>query len=258
MNIFVLSLVGILAGILSGLFGIGGGVIIVPALIIICKFTVIEATAASLAALMLPVGILGVLVYWKAKIIDIRASIILAVGIIATVALGAWLADKLPEEYLKRLYGLFLLYVSYYFIKPIELYRHLRHKEKPPEECKEIPHPKAVSLLGIGATTGVMSGLFGMGGGNVVIPMLTTIFKYPTKRAIATSLGALLPPIGLPGVIYHYKEGNLDLNAAWPLALGLFVGTVFGAKFAVKMPTLVIKRLYGAFLLFIALRFIFS
>ena len=114
------------------------------------------------------------------------------------------------------------------FIQPIQLYRHLRHKEAPPKRVRGKSKSKSVGLLGIGATTGIMSGLFGMGGGNVVIPLLTTILKYPTKRAIATSLGAMLPPIGLPGVIYHYNAGNLDLNVDLYLRLVCFWGRFLG------------------------------
>lgn len=257
MNLIALSAIGLAAGVLSGLFGIGGGVLIVPALILICKFSMVEAVGTSLAAMMLPVGLLGVLVFRKAKIIDLRASLLLALGITLTVAAGALVANKLPQAQLRFLYGLFLLYVSGRFIQPVQLYRHIRHHEKPPKEHTTIPHPRSASLITAGVATGVMSGLFGIAGGNVVVPMLTGIFKYPTKRAMATSLGALLPPIGLPGVICYYQAGNLNFMHAWPVALGLFAGTIFGAHFAIRMPPVVIKRLYGLFLLVVALRFVF-
>lgn len=257
MNLIALSSIGLAAGVLSGLFGIGGGVLIVPALILICKFSMVEAVGISLAAMMLPVGLLGVLLFHKAKIIDLRASLLIALGIMLTVAVGALVANALPQIHLKRLYGLFLLYAGYHFIQPAQLYRQIRHKATPPKENTDIPHPKAESLLGAGVATGLMSGLFGIAGGNIVVPMLTKVFKYPTKRAMATSLGALLPPIGLPGVICYYQAGNLELTNVWPVALGLFIGTIFGAHFAVRMPTRVIKPLYGLFLLAVAIRFIF-
>lgn len=256
MNLIVLTLIGLAAGVLSGLFGIGGGVLIVPALILICKFSLVEAVGTSLFAMMLPVELLGVLVYHKAKIIDLRASLWLAIGIMLTVALGALAANTVPQEQLRRLYGFFLLYVSYRFIQPIQLYRHIRHKIVPPKDHEDIPHPKTTTLLGAGAIAGIMSGLFGIAGGNIIVPMLTTCFKYPTKRAISTSLGALLLPIGLPGVLCYYQAGNLDFTAAWLVALGLFCGTIFGAHFGVKIPAALIKKLYGCFLLLVAIRFI--
>ena len=257
MNLFALLGIGLAAGVLSGLFGIGGGVLIVPGLILVCGFTIAQAVGASLTAMLLPVGLLGVLVYHRAKIIDLRAAGLLALGIMLTIAFGAVVANRLPQDQLQRLYGLFLLYASYRFIQPIQLYRQIRHKTPPPEECADIPRPKSSALLGAGALTGIMSGLFGIAGGNIIVPMLTTIFRYPTKRAIATSLGALLLPIEFPGVICYYRAGNLDLADVWPVALGLFCGAIFGARFAIKIPAHTIKVLYGFFLLIIAFRFIF-
>lgn len=257
MQTLFLLIIGLAAGVLSGLFGIGGGVLIVPGLILIAGFSLVQATGTSLAAILLPVGLLGVLVYRRARIIDLRASILIAAGLMGTVAVGAWLANALPGELMKRLYGVFLLYVGGRFVAPLDILRRLRglSADTPPEP-EEIPHPPAAVLLGVGLAAGVLSGLFGIGGGNIIVPILTSFLGYPAKRAIATSLGALLPPIGLPGVLYYHHAGTLDLLTAVPVAAGLFLGTVFGARFTIRLPSKTIKRLYGLFLLFVALRFI--
>lgn len=242
---------------LSGLFGIGGGVLIVPGLILVAGFSLVQATGTSLAAILLPVGILGVLVYRKAGIIDLRASILIALGLMSTVAVGAWMANTLPADLMKRLYGIFLLYVSWRFIDPLDFLRRLRGIQPAPKpEPEKPPRPSFPVLLGVGLIAGVLSGLFGIGGGNIIVPLLTTFLGYPAKRAIATSLGALLPPIGLPGVLYYYHAGTLDLLTAAPVAAGLFLGVVFGARFTLKLPTRTVKLLYGSFLLFVAVRFI--
>jgi len=99
--------------------------------------------------------------------------------------------------------------------------------------------------------------MFGIGGGNIIVPFLILFFHYPPKRAIATSLGALLAPVGLPGVIYYYKAGTLDIKVAALLALGLLLGTVFGARINIKTPSRLVKLLYGLFLIFVAARFLF-
>ena len=257
MQTLFLLIIGLAAGVLSGLFGIGGGVLIVPGLILIAGFSLVQATGTSLAAILLPVGLLGVLVFHKARIIDLRASLLIATGLMSTVAVGAWLANALPGDLMKRLYGAFLLYVSWRFIKPVDIIRGLRGRvpvSRP--EPEEIPRPSAVVLLGVGLAAGVLSGLFGIGGGNIIVPVLTAFLGYPAKRAIATSLGALLPPIGLPGVILYHHAGSLDLLTAVPVAAGLFLGTVVGARFNIQLPGKTIKLLYGLFLLFVALRFI--
>ncbi len=254
----LLILVGVAAGLFAGLFGIGGGIIIVPSLILLAGFPLVKATGTSLAAILLPVGILGVIAYAKAKIIDLRASAFIAAGLLTSVAVGAWLANALPVDVMKKLFAVFCLYVSWNFIDPVRLskeWRGLPVRIKPEPETN--PHPSPWPLIGIGLLAGVMAGMFGIGGGNVIVPILALALHYPAKRAIATSLGAILLPFGLPGVLYYYNHGTLDLSAAAWVALGLFIGTVFGASITIRMPSATVKLLYGIFLLFVAARFIF-
>jgi len=250
-----LVLVGLASGVMAGLFGIGGGVVIVPVLVVFAGFTLVKATGTSLAAILLPVGILGVLAYHRARIIDVRASVYLALGLLTSVAAGAWLANTLPAGLMKTLYALFLLYVSWNFIDPVARVRRLTGREaglRP--EPSEPPRPAAAVLYAIGLGAGIMAGLFGIGGGNIIVPMLVLVLGYPAKTAIATSLGALLAPVGLPGVLYYYHAGTLDVGAAAWVALGLFLGTVFGARITIRLPSATVKLLYGLFLLFVAFR----
>ncbi len=253
-----LVLVGAAAGVFAGLFGIGGGIIIVPALILLSGFPLVKATGTSLAAILLPVGILGVIAYHKAKVIDLRASAFIAAGLLTSVAVGAWLANTLPVDLMQRFFALFCLYVSWNFIDPVRRVRRLRGLDvaaKPETETN--PRPSAWPLVGIGALAGVMAGMFGIGGGNIIVPLLTLALHYPPKRAIATSLGAILFPFGIPGVLYYYNVGNLDFGAAAWIALGLFIGTVFGARITISLPSRTVKLLYGLFLIFVAARFFF-
>jgi uncharacterized membrane protein YfcA len=253
-----LILVGAAAGVFAGLFGIGGGIIIVPALILLAGFPLVKATGTSLAAILLPVGILGVIAYARAKVIDLRASAYIAAGLLTSVAAGAWLANTLPVELMRRLFALFCLYVGWNFIDPIRRFRRSRGLSVAAQpEPEASPRPSAWPLVGIGLLAGVMAGMFGIGGGNIIVPLLTLGLHYPPKRAIATSLGAILFPFGIPGVLYYYKAGNLDLTAAAWIAAGLFVGTVFGALITIRLPNRTVKLLYGVFLVFVAVRFFF-
>ena len=253
-----LVLVGAAAGVFAGLFGIGGGIIIVPALILLAGFPLVKATGTSLAAILLPVGILGVAAYYKARIIDLRASAYIAAGLLTSVVIGAWLANTLPVDLMRRFFALFCLYVSWNFIDPVRRVQRLRGCPVPAKpEPEEYPRPSPYALISIGLLAGVMAGMFGIGGGNIIVPMLTLALHYPAKRAIATSLGAILFPFGLPGVLYYYNAGTLDLSAAAWIALGLFLGTVFGARITISLPSRTVKLLYGIFLLFVAARFFF-
>ncbi|OGD17865.1 MAG: hypothetical protein A2V76_01665 [Candidatus Aminicenantes bacterium RBG_16_63_14] len=253
-----LILVGAAAGVFAGLFGIGGGIVIVPSLILLAGFPLVKATGTSLAAILLPVGILGVIAYHRARIIDLRASAFIAAGLLTSVVVGAWLANTLPVDLMRRFFALFCLYISWNFIDPIGRVRRLRGSEvaaKPEPEAN--PRPSAYALVGIGVLAGVMAGMFGIGGGNIIVPLLTLALHYPAKRAIATSLGAILFPFGIPGVLYYYNAGNLDIGAAAWIALGLFIGTVFGARITISLPARMVKLLYGLFLVFVAARFFF-
>ena len=110
--LLIVAAIGLVAGVLSGLFGIGGGIVIVPALILLAGFTITNAAGTSLAALLLPVGALGAWQYWQAGMIDVRAAIILAVGILLGAYLGARLGIALPAAAVQRAFGLLLVVVG--------------------------------------------------------------------------------------------------------------------------------------------------
>jgi uncharacterized membrane protein YfcA len=105
---------------------------------------------------------------------------------------------------------------------------------------------------------GVASGMFGIGGGVIIVPALVGLLKYDQKLAVGTSLGALLLPVGLPGVIAYYQAGVFDIASAALVALGLAVGALGGARIALNLPSRTVRRLYGVFLLVVALRFLFG
>ena len=108
----IVAVIGLAAGVLSGLFGIGGGLIIVPSLIIFAGFTVTTAAGTSLGALLLPVGALGALEYWRSGSIDLRAAAILAVSLLLGAYLGARIGTSLPTDVVQRLFGVLLLVVG--------------------------------------------------------------------------------------------------------------------------------------------------
>jgi len=254
MTIIVL-IIGFFAGILSGLFGIGGGVVIVPLLIFLARFSQIEANGASLAGLLLPVGLFAVMTYHKKHLIDIKASALIALGLILGSYFGSILALNLPATALKRAYGIFLFYVSYRFIDPIAFFKKSQSHHDHKKTIKPLIRYSAVLITGIVA--GFASGLFGIGGAAIIIPVLVGLLGYGQKEAGGTSLGALLLPVGLPGVIAYYKSGHINLFLGGMLALGLLTGAFFGAKLAIKLPSKIVKQLYGFLLLIIALLFIF-
>ena len=115
-----------------------------------------------------------------------------------------------------------------------------------------------VKMIALGLAAGVLSGLFGIGGGLVIVPALVVLFGFPIKVANGTSLCALLAPTGLLGVIEYWKGGNIRLAAGLCIALGLFFGGYFGAHFVGRMPAASIKKLYAVFLIAVAVYFLMT
>ena len=104
--------IGLAAGVLSGLFGIGGGIVIVPALLFFARMAPSTATGTSLGALLLPVGALGAWEYYKNGALDVRASLLVAAGLTAGVYFGARLNQLLSPVQAKRAFAVFLVLVA--------------------------------------------------------------------------------------------------------------------------------------------------
>jgi uncharacterized protein len=115
-SFLLLLLTGLLAGILSGIFGIGGGVIIVPALIYVLGFSQHKATGTSLAVLLPPIGLAAVLEYYRHDNVDLQAAIVIAVASIVGAWLGAVLANKIPGPALRLAFGVFVVIMGFYLI----------------------------------------------------------------------------------------------------------------------------------------------
>ncbi|TDR82808.1 sulfite exporter TauE/SafE family protein [Paludibacterium purpuratum] len=104
-------------------------------------------------------------------------------------------------------------------------------------------------LVAIGLTAGVSSGVFGIGGGILVVPALVFLLHFPMPRAIGTSLAVLLPPVGAAAVWSYYRASMVDVRAAAVLAAMLFVGAWFGAQWVQRMDSHLLKVLFGVFLM---------
>jgi uncharacterized membrane protein YfcA len=110
------------------------------------------------------------------------------------------------------------------------------------------------TLLAIGLVAGVLSGMFGIGGGLIIVPALLFVLKMKEFEALGTSLAALIPPVGLLGALEYYRNGHINLKYAALLALGLFLGAYFGARLTLSLAPDTVRRLYAVFLLLVAAR----
>jgi uncharacterized membrane protein YfcA len=106
--------------------------------------------------------------------------------------------------------------------------------------------------LATGLIAGVLSGMFGIGGGLVIVPALVFFAKMSQRTAVGTSLGALLLPVGALGVYAYWSEGQVDVKAAMWIALGMFLGAYGGATFAQAVSESLLKRAFAVLLVMVA------
>ena len=106
-----------------------------------------------------------------------------------------------------------------------------------------------IGFLFVGAFTGAIAGMFGIGGGVFVIPAMVYIFGFSQKTATGTSLAMLLPPIGILAFLQFYKSGYVNIAAAVLLVAGFLAGSWLSAGYTVTLPDLLLKRLFGGMLI---------
>lgn len=113
-------------------------------------------------------------------------------------------------------------------------------------------------LLLVGFAAGIMSGVLGIGGGIIIIPSLVMFLSFSQTKAQGTSLGLLLPPIGLFAVINYYKAGYVDIRAAGIMCITFIIGSYLSSKYVVNLPESIVKKVFGVFLLFYAAKLFFD
>jgi uncharacterized protein len=109
----------------------------------------------------------------------------------------------------------------------------------------------------IGCLAGVLSGLAGVGGGVVIVPLLGLLLGFTQKESQGTSLALFLLPVGFLGVYNYYKEGNVNFKVTLIMAAGFIVGSYVGSKFALSVDDSVLKKVFGAILILFGIKYLF-
>ena len=115
-----------------------------------------------------------------------------------------------------------------------------------------------IILVLVGLLAGAFSGLVGVGGGIIIIPALLYILGMSQHDAQGTSLAILLPPIGLMAAYTYYKAGHVNVYYAIIIAITFFIGSYFGAKYAIQLPAHSLKKIFAIFLLIFGLKLLFE
>jgi len=233
---FTIGLVsGILGGFFGGLLGLGGGVIMIPLMTWLAKMTQHQAHGTSLVAIVFT-AIVGAATYYKFGGVDWKIALILAISATITARFGARYAHSLPEKKLKMAFGCFLIFASTMLVAKGYL---------PKTNWVLGPWIGIIVFLMIGLVTGFVSGMMGVGGGGVMVPLMVVLGNVGQHMAQGTSLLAMIPA-SISGASAHYRLGNVKLDIAWGLAIGSLVGVYFGAEAANQLPDFYLKIAFAA------------
>ncbi len=255
----LLFFVGTVTGTLSGLLGIGGGLLMVPILTLF-GLPLVQATATSLIGVLLS-ALSGSVQNLRTRSLNWRISGLLALFGVFTAQVGAWLGDRLPDAWLALAFAALLLFTIYL----MNLRRQLQQREASslnhPAVAPASPVPAPVpaptlslqlpSIAGIGLLAGVLSGLFGVGGGVVMVPLQTLFLNETIKSAVRTSLGAIVP-IAISGLAQHAWNGNVLWIPGLCLGLGGIFGAQVGTRLLPKLSDGTVNQLFRLFLIALA------
>jgi len=237
---FVCIGVGLLAGLLSGLFGVGGGTVIVPLLVLVLKFDQRLAAGTSLAAII-PTATVGVISYAVHGSVAWIPALILALGAVFGAQIGTWLLPRVSVTALRWGFVAFLTVVIVMLFVVI------------PSRDAEFPLNllSIVGLLVLGVITGTLAGLLGVGGGIIVVPALMLVFGTSDLIAKGTSL-LMMIPTAISGTVGNVRRRNVDLVAAAVIGGAACTTTALGAWIAAHVDPFVANVLFAIFLTFIA------
>jgi len=121
----------------------------------------------------------------------------------------------------------------------------------------EITTTTVLILLAIGLFSGMLGGMVGIGGGIVIVPALIYFLGFSQLNAQGTSLALIMFPVGVLGVINYYKQGHIDFNIVFILAVGFVVGSFLGSKFAMNIPQAFVKKSFAMLMIVIAMKMLF-
>jgi uncharacterized protein len=234
--------IGLASGVLSGLFGVGGGIVMTPGIQVLLGAAPIVALATPLPAI-LPTALAGALTYHRRGEVDLRAAAWLTPPGLAGAALGAWATEWIDTTWLLLVTAMLIGYQA------IAIVRRAGRSDLRSEGST----PGAV-LASIGAGAGFVSGLLGIGGGIVIVPLLAGRVGMPLKRTLGTSLVAIVALV-IPGTIVHAVLGHIDVGIFLAIVFGAVPGARIGAGIALGTGERALRMLVGAFLLLVAVAY---
>lgn len=269
MEWFILSLIGLIAGTLGSLMGLGGGIIVVPALMMLSGYlAILEGITPQMAVgtsllIMIFTGLSSTLAYLKQKTVDIKSGWFFFAGSGSGALVGVYFNNGIDTQMFLIFFGIFIIVVSFIlmirkYLRPLKLTRRGIKREYIDETGETIEygyHP--ILALSIAFVVGMCSGLFGIGGGSLMVPAMILLFGFPPHRAVATSMFMILLSASLSSVT-HIALGNVNWLYALALIPGAWVGGKLGATINSRLQSDTIVNLLRIFLVIIGFRLIYQ
>jgi uncharacterized protein len=249
----LLVVLGFFAGVLGALTGIGGGVLLTPILALHFGIPIRQAIGTSLVA-VITTSAASSSVHLQRHTTDIRLGMTLELATAFGAAVMAYLVGYFNRDALEGLFAGFLLYSAMTILtkgrkgEPVgdEASPVTNETFIPPYEPKRYPLGLAASLV-----AGALSGLLGIGGGPIKVPVLYIFMKVPLMVATATS-NFMIGVTAAASAIVYYRRGDILVQVAAPLAVGVFVGSLLGARMAPRIHTKVVVYLLVGVMLYLA------
>ena len=240
-NLGAIVVVGVLAGFLAGLFGVGGGILIVPGLVLAAGMDQRLAHGTSLAA-VLPISIASLITYATHDNVDWTVAVWLSLGAVAGAVIGTKLLNVLPHRTLGLLFAGVLLLSAVRLFIAVDA-----------DGRGGLTVAGGVALVAIGLVTGILAGLLGVGGGIVMVPAMILLFGIPPAVAKGTSTAVIIPT-AVMGTWRNRTKGNADLRAAGIIGVAGIVTAALGATIADNMSDDVSNVLFATLLVVVAVR----
>jgi uncharacterized membrane protein YfcA len=244
-TVIILAAVGLAAGTLGSMLGVGGGIIMVPALTFL-NLPPTQVASTSLIAVM-STSVSSTIEYSRQKRIDYGLGLEMAACAIPGGVLGAVLSEHLLEDTFKLYFGILLILTGLYILYKNSVLKDRRVKRR------SLPLEVAVFAASFGA--GIISSLFGVGGGIVFVPSMLLVLGLTMHRAAPTSQLTLMMT-AIAGVFTHSVLGHPDFLQAAVLSAGAFVGAQIGARLSRMTKDVLLQRLLAFILMAVAITFI--
>ncbi|RLI85508.1 MAG: sulfite exporter TauE/SafE family protein [Archaeoglobales archaeon] len=249
---FLLWITGLIAGTLGGLLGIGGCVIMLPALTFLFKYSLPVAIGTTITAVILT-ATSGAIAHIRIRNVDYSTAKIVAVSGAIGAAVGSILFFYISNELwlLNVILGLAFLYVSIRMI-----YEGLFKRKLPARLGNEVPG-SGFAKATIGFFVGIITGIVGLGGGYVLVPSYIYLLSSPVKIAVGTSLASFISMAVVSGAFKLY-QGIVNVIAAICLGVGTIIGAQIGARLTKVIPSWAIKAVFGFVFLAVSLKFLYN